>query len=159
MFENPRTGRQARNFTKNVPNILDLKSSSEQIFSENWRCVSLQEPIGSWSLSIVSLYCRRLKTSRAEVELQSSQLYSSAVAQGGVERGLYFLSLLNKALLIDPNNFVRAYQHAYKELCKCDYQNYSRLSLNGHLYKTDTSLKRTPGVGPCLSLLPLFDSL
>ena len=36
---------------------------------------------------------------------------------------------------------------------------YSRLSLNGHLYKTDTSVKRTPRVGPCLSLLPLFDSL
>ena len=33
MFENPRRGRQARNFTKNVPKILDLKSSSEQIFS------------------------------------------------------------------------------------------------------------------------------
>ena len=36
---------------------------------------------------------------------------------------------------------------------------YSRLSLNGHLYKTDTSVKRTLRVGPCLSLLPLFDSL
>ena len=36
---------------------------------------------------------------------------------------------------------------------------YSRLSLNGHLYKTDTSVKRTPRVGPCLSLLPLFDFL
>ena len=36
---------------------------------------------------------------------------------------------------------------------------YSRLSLNGHLYKTDTPLKQTPRVGPCLSLLPLFDSL
>jgi len=36
---------------------------------------------------------------------------------------------------------------------------YSRLSLNGHLYKTDTSVKQTPIVGPCLSLLPLFDSL
>ena len=36
---------------------------------------------------------------------------------------------------------------------------YSRLSLNGHLYKMDTSLKRTPNVGPFLSLLPLFDSL
>ena len=41
MFENPRRGRQARNFTKNVPKILDLKSSSEQIFSENWRWVPL----------------------------------------------------------------------------------------------------------------------
>ena len=32
MFENPRRGRQARNFTTYVPKILDLKSSSEQIF-------------------------------------------------------------------------------------------------------------------------------
>ena len=34
MFENPRRGRQARNFSINVPKILDLKSSSEQIFSK-----------------------------------------------------------------------------------------------------------------------------
>ena len=33
MFGNPRRGRQARNFTTNAPKILDLKSSSEQIFS------------------------------------------------------------------------------------------------------------------------------
>ena len=33
MFENPRRGRQARNFTTNVPKILVLNSSSEQIFS------------------------------------------------------------------------------------------------------------------------------
>ena len=43
MFENPRRGRQARNFTTNVPKILDVKSSSEQIFSENCRWV----PLGS----------------------------------------------------------------------------------------------------------------
>ena len=42
MFENPRRGRQAWNFTTNVPKILDLKSSSEQTFSENWRWVSLE---------------------------------------------------------------------------------------------------------------------
>ena len=41
MFENPRTGRQARHFRTNVPKILDLKRSSEQIFSENWRWVPL----------------------------------------------------------------------------------------------------------------------
>ena len=41
MFENPRRDREARNFTTNVPKILDLKSSSEQIFSENWRWVPL----------------------------------------------------------------------------------------------------------------------
>ena len=42
MFENPKRGRQARNFTTNGPKILDLKSSSEQIFSENWRWVPLK---------------------------------------------------------------------------------------------------------------------
>ena len=41
MLENPRRSRQARNFTTNVPKILDLKSSSEQIFSENCRWVPL----------------------------------------------------------------------------------------------------------------------
>ena len=35
MFEHPKRGRQARNFTTNVPKILDFKSSSEQIFSKN----------------------------------------------------------------------------------------------------------------------------
>ena len=35
MFENPRRSRQARNFTTNVSKILDLKSSSEQIFFRN----------------------------------------------------------------------------------------------------------------------------
>ena len=32
LFEKPRRGMQARNFITNVPKILDLKSSSEQIF-------------------------------------------------------------------------------------------------------------------------------
>ena len=41
MFENARRGRQARNVTKNVPKILALKSSSEQIFSEDCRWVPL----------------------------------------------------------------------------------------------------------------------
>ena len=41
MFENPRRGGQARIFATNVPKLLDLKSSSEQIFSKNWRWVSL----------------------------------------------------------------------------------------------------------------------
>ena len=41
MFENPRRGRQARNFTTNVSKILDLKSSSEQIY---FRKLSLGAP-------------------------------------------------------------------------------------------------------------------
>ena len=42
MFENPRRGRQARNFTTNVSKILDLKPSSEQIF---FRELSLGAPV------------------------------------------------------------------------------------------------------------------
>ena len=42
MFENPKRGRQARNFITNaVPKILDLKSSCEQVFSKNCRPVPL----------------------------------------------------------------------------------------------------------------------
>ena len=41
LFDNPRRGMQARSFTTNVPKILDLKSSSEQIFS---RKLSLGAP-------------------------------------------------------------------------------------------------------------------
>ena len=40
MLENLRRGRQARNFTTNVPKILDLKSSSEQIFSQKLSLVA-----------------------------------------------------------------------------------------------------------------------
>ena len=57
-FENPRRGRQARDFTTNVPKILDLKSSSEQIFSENCRWVPLNK--GSWTeISLCAIYLWR----------------------------------------------------------------------------------------------------
>ena len=36
---------------------------------------------------------------------------------------------------------------------------YSQLYFYRHLYDTHTLLKRTPRVGPCFSLLSLFDSL
>ena len=59
MFENPRRGRQARNFTKSVPKIsLDLKSSSGQIFSQNWRGVLLSF---SWYVSLLYLHDCEMK--------------------------------------------------------------------------------------------------
>ena len=61
-FENPRRGRQARNFTENAPKILDLKSSSEQII---FRKLSLGAPVGREGVRINALKrCPRL----AEVE-------------------------------------------------------------------------------------------
>ena len=44
-FENPRRGKQARILPKNVPKIRDLKSCSEQIFSENWHWVPLCQDV------------------------------------------------------------------------------------------------------------------
>ena len=52
MFENPRRGRQARNFGKNVSKIRDLKSSSEQIFSENCRWMPLLLELNSESIEM-----------------------------------------------------------------------------------------------------------
>ena len=42
VVKNPTRGRQARSLTTNVPKILDIKLSSEQIFSKNCRWVSLR---------------------------------------------------------------------------------------------------------------------
>ena len=50
-FENPRRGIQARNLTTTVAKILDLKSSSEQIFSKNCPWVPLIPVLVYW------IYC------------------------------------------------------------------------------------------------------
>ena len=58
MFENPRRGRQARNFTTNVPKILVFKSSSEQIFSRKLplgapgKCIHFQDFIRIAELAV-----------------------------------------------------------------------------------------------------------
>ena len=57
MFENPRRGRQARNFTENDPKILDLKSSSEQII---FRKLSLGVPEPSEPFKTESKYVQPL---------------------------------------------------------------------------------------------------
>ena len=58
MFENPRRGRQARNLTTNAPKTLDLKSSSEQIFSRKL-------PLGAPALRIIT-YNFNLKAARID---------------------------------------------------------------------------------------------
>ena len=60
-FENPRRGRQARNFSENDPNILDLKSCSEQII---FRKLALGAPDGDYILS----YRRTNKDSQLDVQ-------------------------------------------------------------------------------------------
>ena len=47
---------------------------------------------------------------------------------------------------------------AFKNSVTSIFINYSQLSFNGHLYKTDASLKGTPRVGTCCSSITSFDS-
>ena len=78
MFENPRGGRQARNFTTNVPKILVLKSSSEQIFSRKL-------PLGTPGIlraedksdRVCSSCGRKMKTLHQLYSFVSSALFSS----------------------------------------------------------------------------------
>ena len=53
-FENPRRGKQARNLTTHVPKILDLKSSSEPIFSKNCRWLPLHDVLFTADLPVMS---------------------------------------------------------------------------------------------------------
>ena len=53
-FENPRRGRQARNFSENDPKFLDLKSSSEQTI---FRKLSLGAPEKCAAVDIYPLLC------------------------------------------------------------------------------------------------------
>ena len=64
MFENPRRGRQARNFATNGPKILDLKSSSEQIFS---RKLPLGAPVHYLIAGVFFLFIRGISPTDSKV--------------------------------------------------------------------------------------------
>ena len=73
MFENPKGGRQAGNFTTNVPKILDLKSSSEQILVRNFTLgapafLTYDEKIHFWKKSLHDHYFELLKE-RSDYEI------------------------------------------------------------------------------------------
>ena len=89
MFENLRRGRQARNFTTNVPKIVDVKSSSEQIFSENCRWVPL---------NIRSFIILRSREGLTFVNVDNSVIFSNETKYSEAFRGVYFLRIREKTL-------------------------------------------------------------
>ena len=88
MFENPRRGRQARNFTTNVPKIRDLKSSSEQIFSKNWRWV------------VIELFCGHWTNKKEKLSLKLAERESNNKVSSTVNRYVYAFSLPVNARLV-----------------------------------------------------------
>ena len=89
MFENPRRGRQARNFTTNVPKILDLKSSSEQIF---FRKLSLGAP--------------RVTRCKSSLEVLRLPRMSSLLEKfkKGIFRGVYILRVPHQSVKGSDNS-------------------------------------------------------
>ena len=75
---------------------------------------------------------------------------------------LLFRYLFISGYIVTSNHLLHNFSRILWELCRDNHNQipnkYSRLSLNRHLYKTNTSVKPTPRVGPCLSL-PLFLTL
>ena len=69
MFENPRRGRKARNFATNDPKILDLKSSSEQIFS---RKLPLGAPVSSLFVCLFLLPAGEVEKNPGNKKIQKS---------------------------------------------------------------------------------------
>ena len=122
MFENPSRSKQARNFTTNSQKILDLKSSSEQIFSENWRstywgCYQIRSLIKSfktyrlnrclsfanyfWGLSYfyldrVQLEC---KANQDREKIKGSILYNKLFQSDLISRNVSFQSSFLSSLV------------------------------------------------------------
>ena len=108
MFENPRRGRQARNFTTNVPKILGLKSSSEQIFSENCRWVSLKFSRRSWRVLLWGFSAgndNEIQTNcRVEFDVKKNQ--NNKILVGSYLRCAYNHVLLQKNFTVLSNSLL-----------------------------------------------------
>ena len=91
MFENPRRGRQAKNFTTNVPKIVDLKSSSEQIFPKiDVGCPWFSFCSDDYLLSIKFASLRERLQNRDEKNVD----YFCHFCQEPINDGLLLLSIL-----------------------------------------------------------------
>ena len=107
MFENPRRGRQARNFGKNVPKILDLKSSSEHIFSENCRWVPLNIAASKIGNGVISLLCQ-LRCHCNPDHDKFSSLSNTTVVAIFQNACLWRRSLCSNLAGMDPEKLYRA---------------------------------------------------
>ena len=90
MFENPRRGRQARSITTNVSKILDLKSSSEQIF---FRKLSLGAPVLLACVRVFYCYkqCRGARSDGNKLSRAIWLIYTKLIL---ALVGMSFLSLI-----------------------------------------------------------------
>ena len=110
MFENPRRGRQARNFGKNVPKILDLKSSSE-----NCRWVPLLPTEGERVATLPSMFVLEMSSwlrsplhaLNSYVYFTSSRMYNEDISLCEVAAmSIFFFTLLRQGCILPPHHKV-----------------------------------------------------
>ena len=121
MFENPRRGRQARNFTKNVSTILDLKSSSEQIFS---RKMSL----GSPDDCPVFVFPRRI----ANNYVYSNQRVREQFCKSYIDHLVFFAFQFKEVIILDS----APYQNIYNVSIIINITHYFTFILHQHDVRT-----------------------
>ena len=135
MFENPRWGRQARNFTTNAPKILDLKSSSEQIFSRKLP-LAAPEILFNHTLTVT--------------------LLSLGLGWIGARSSDHLVVFLRRASKRPCRGDSTVEIQAY--LSPRMYR-LASVQLYQFVLSTDTSLTRKPRVGPCSCSVIFFESL
>ena len=99
MFENPRRGRQARNFTTNNPKILDLKSSSEQIFSRKLPLGAPERCMLQKNLSTCHMIRNSIVKSLSNIKNKSNDFLSCKRTRHAVK---HFLQLIYKPGITFP---------------------------------------------------------
>ena len=136
MFENRRRGRQARNFTINVPKILDRKLSSEQIFSENCRWVPLlytcmlKQPLRTSYQLTVNINCTVLGVVPDDIP-SNTQIYSSIVSTDVQQARDNFPCTFEDPLNTGP----RITSHITPKCCIITLNNWSGTLIDCHLWR------------------------
>ena len=103
MFENPMRSKQARNFTTNVPKILDPQSSSEQIF---FRKLSLGAPATITLPNVLHVISISITLHDASRKLTSSETQGQLV--GSIKCSCWKLTVRSRRApghLLLPNQF------------------------------------------------------
>ena len=142
MFENPRRGRQARNFTTNVPKILVLKSSSEQIFS---RKLPLGAPDEYWRQ--VAAATNRFVYTREFLWKSLSLQQNFVVTTGGTNSVWfdYFATCCSDKILLWRQRFSQTFSRPHQAICRYDVTPQRVVSrptcTQGVIYRHDVSLQ------------------
>ena len=119
MFENPRRGRQAGNFTTNAPKILGLKSSSEQIFSRKLPLGAPDVQSHSWYVKVLDFapfrgsYVKEFELSHSNLENRIIKItHAMSCTQFACEDvGLWAFhkSYVKKRLIVLLQNFLQRF--------------------------------------------------